>query len=197
MSAAAPVICLASASPRRSLLLTQIGVTHLVVPAHIDERERPRESPQDYVRRMADEKARRLWADSAARQGLPVLAADTTVVLDEHSLGKPRDRAASLAMLEALAGREHRVLSAVALASEQGVAARLSETVVRLRPISAAERVRYWESGEARDKAGAYAIQGRAAIFVTQLRGSYSAVVGLPLYETAQLLQEAGIAFAR
>jgi septum formation protein len=197
VSPADPVICLASASPRRSELLAQLGVPHLVVAAHIDEGEQPREPPEDYVQRMAREKAARVWADEVARRGLPVLAADTSVVLGERILGKPHERAAALAMLEALAGREHRVLSAVALASTQGLSLRLSESTVRLRAISAAERERYWASGEPQDKAGGYAIQGRAAIFVTRLCGSYSGVVGLPLYETAELLREAGIAFAR
>jgi septum formation protein len=196
VSAPQPVICLASASPRRRELLAQIGIVPVVVAAHIDESWHARESPEDYVQRMARAKAAHVWADRAARRDLPVLAADTSVVLGARIFGKPRDRGDALAMLEALSDREHRVLSGVALASAHGLSVRLSESAVRLRAISAAERDSYWASGEPLDKAGAYAVQGRGAIFIAQLRGSYSGVMGLPLYETAQLLREAGIACA-
>lgn len=190
--AAAPVICLASASPRRRELLAQIGVACHVAPADIDERERPNEAPPAYVLRMAREKAARVWADPTARRGLPVLAADTSVVLGERILGKPRDRDEGLAMLAALSDRTHQVLSAVVLVTAAGAAERLSTSEVRMRATTAAEREAYWRTGEPRDKAGGYAIQGLAAAFIADLRGSFSGVMGLPLYETTELLAAAG-----
>ena len=187
-----PVICLASNSPRRRALLAQIGVPHTVVAAHVDETLLPDESPADYVARLA-----RLKAATVRRRGeaLPVLAADTTVVLDGAVYGKPADRAQGLAMLAALAGRTHQVLTAVALATEGGIALRVNCSTVRFRDIERAEREAYWETGEPRDKAGGYAIQGYGAVFVAALSGSYSAVMGLPLCETAELLREAGIPY--
>jgi septum formation protein len=122
-----------------------------------------------------------------------VLAADTAVVLGDAVFGKPRDRAEGVGMLARLAGRSHRVLTAVALAHAAGVAFRLSASEVRMRAISEAECAAYWDSGEPHDKAGGYAIQGRGAVFVEHLSGSYSGVVGLPLFETAQLLHAAGV----
>jgi septum formation protein len=185
-----PLLCLASASPRRRELLAQLGVAYLAQPADIDETLAPGEAPRDYVLRMARTKA--LAVRSRGAQ-LPVLAADTAVVLDETIFGKPCDRADGVAMLARLAGRTHRVLTAVALVQAAGVALRLSTSEVRMRAMSEAERAAYWDSGEPRDKAGGYAIQGRGAVFVEHLTGSYSGVVGLPLYETAQLLEAAGV----
>jgi septum formation protein len=190
MSPPKPVLCLASGSPRRRELLTQIGVPHTVCGADIDEAVLPAESPRDYVVRLAREKALAVWKQ---RQRLPVLAADTTVVLDGVVFGKPRDRADALAMLARLGGRAHEVLTAVALADAHGIRQRLSASIVRMRALSEAERECYWSSGEPRDKAGSYAIQGLGAMFIESLTGSYSGVMGLPLFETAQLLQEAGI----
>lgn len=185
-------LCLASASPRRRELLEQIGVPYVVRAADIDETEVAGESPRDYVLRIARAKALAVWnADSS----LPVLAADTTVVLDGQIFGKPRDRAHALEMLEALSGRSHEVFTAVALATATGVDTRLSTSIVRFRATTAAEREAYWESGEPRDKAGAYAIQGLGAVFIESLTGSYSGVMGLPLFETAELLRAAGIAY--
>ncbi len=191
-AAADPVICLASMSPRRRELLAQIGVPHTVVAAHVDETLLPDESPPDYVARLA-----RLKAATVRRRGeaLPVLAADTTVVLDGAVYGKPADRAEGLAMLAALAGRAHQVLTAVALATAAGVALRVNCSTVHFRDIGREEREAYWQTGEPRDKAGGYAIQGYGGVFVTALSGSYSAVMGLPLCETAQLLREAGIRY--
>ena len=185
-----PVICLASMSPRRRELLTQIGVPHTVVAAHVDESLLPAEAPADYVARLA-----RLKATTVRERGevLPVLAADTTVVLEGSIYGKPVDRAEGLAMLAALAGRTHQVLTAVALATERGVALRVNCSSVRFRYIERAEIESYWETGEPCDKAGGYAIQGYGAVFVSALSGSYSAVMGLPLFETAELLRDAGI----
>jgi septum formation protein len=192
MSAApAPPLCLASASPRRRALLRQIGVPHLVHPADIDEAVLPGESPAAYVQRMARAKA---VAVQAQRPQLAVLAADTTVVVDGEICGKPHDEAASVAMLQRLSGRSHQVLTAVALAAAGTVALRLSVSEVRFRTLSVAECRTYWESGEPRDKAGGYAVQGLGAVFVEALNGSYSGVMGLPLFETAQLLGCAGIA---
>ncbi len=190
MAPDAPPICLASASPRRHELLDQIGVAHVLGAAGIDEAARAGERAADYVVRLACAKARAVFGRSAA---LPVLAADTTVVIDEVICGKPQDRADGIAMLTRLSGRTHQVLTAVALATSAGVASRLSESEVRLRPLTAAECCAYWDSGEPHDKAGGYAIQGRGALFIEHLSGSYSGVMGLPLYETAQLLRAAGI----
>lgn len=189
-----PLLYLASASPRRSALLRQIGVAHAVLVAPIDEGERPGEVPEVYVERLALEKAR---ATARLAQGptLPVLAADTTVVLDGALLGKPRDRADALGMLARLSGRTHRVLTAVALIARGIERVRTSASEVRFREIDAPERAAYWETGEPRDKAGAYAIQGYGAVFVADLRGSYSGVMGLPLHETAELLRGAHIPY--
>lgn len=189
-AAADPVICLASMSPRRRELLAQIGVPHTVVAAHVDESLLPGEAPTDYVARLA-----RLKATTVRQRGeaLPVLAADTTVVLEGLIYGKPDGRADGIAMLESLAGRTHQVLTAVALATGQGVALRVNCSSVRFRNIERAQIEAYWETGEPRDKAGSYAIQGYGAVFVAALTGSYSGVMGLPLFETAELLCDAGI----
>lgn len=184
---------LASASPRRRELLTQIGVPFKLLPVTLDETPLAAESPEAYVQRLAREKAlagREVAGDDSAG----VLGADTTVVVDERILGKPADRAEGLLMLETLSGREHRVLTAVALATRDACEVRLVISWVRFRRIDRAEAEAYWASGEPCDKAGGYAIQGWGAVFVAEMRGSYSAVVGLPLCETAQLLDEAGIA---
>jgi septum formation protein len=189
-----PRLCLASASPRRRELLAQLGIAHVVAPADIDERRRDGEAAADYVLRMAQEKAARVAADPARSLGLPVLGADTSVVVQGRVLGKPADAAESREMLALLSDRTHEVLSAVTLHGPQGVASRLARTEVRFRRIEAEEAQAYWASGEPRDKAGGYAIQGRAAAFVAALSGSYSGVVGLPLFETASLLAGAGLA---
>jgi len=192
-AAVTPLLCLASASPRRRELLAQIGVVHVVAEAAIDESVQPAEHPADYVLRMARSKALAVRGRSA---GLPVLAADTTVVIDDAICGKPRDEAEGVAMLERLSGRAHQVLTAVALAAADSVALRLSASEVRFRPLARAECVAYWRSGEPRDKAGGYAVQGYAAVFIERLSGSYSGVMGLPLFETAQLLAAAGLSLA-
>jgi nucleoside triphosphate pyrophosphatase len=188
--AMAPLLCLASTSPRRRELLAQIGVPHSVSAAHIDEAVLPGEGAADYVVRMACAKA---GAVHGRGGGLPVLAADTTVVIDGLICGKPADEAQAVAMLQRLSGRSHQVLTAVALAADAGVAFRLSASEVRFRRLSRAECAAYWRTGEPRDKAGGYAVQGRAAVFIEHLSGSYSGVMGLPLFETAQLLAAAGI----
>lgn len=185
-----PLLCLASQSPRRRELLAQIGVAHLSGAADIDETVLPGERAEDYVLRLACAKASAVLARGAR---LPVLAADTAVVVDGIICGKPRDRADGLAMLARLSGRTHRVLTAVALARPAGVTSRLSVSEVRLRPLTPAECAAYWDTGEPLDKAGGYAIQGRGGLFIEHLAGSYSGVMGLPLFETAELLRAAGI----
>ena len=183
---------LASASPRRSLLLAQIGVSHRVVPADIDERRHAAEPIEDCVRRLAQQKAQQV-SQRLCDPGLPVLGADTAVVIDGEMLGKPRDRDDALAMLARLSGREHAVISAVALLGRGSMSSRISHSAVRFRTLSPAECAAYWASGEPRDKAGAYAIQGLGAVFVQALQGSYSGVMGLPLFETAALLTAAAV----
>ena len=183
---------LASGSPRRRELLTQIGVPFIVISAPIDESPLPSESAPAYVERLARAKA----AAGLARVDGPavVLGADTAVVLDGRILGKPENREDALAMLADLSGREHQVLTAVALDDGQRVHSFCVTSTVRFRAISTDEAQRYWASGEPADKAGGYAVQGLGAVFVTGLSGSYSAVVGLPLCETADLLGQFGIA---
>lgn len=184
---------LASASPRRRELLAQIGVPFVTLIASIDETALPGEPAERYVERLAREKALAGLATLNVPAGAVVLGADTAVVLDGRILGKPADRAECLATLAALSGREHQVLTAVALASAQRTESRVVASRVRFRPLRAGEAEAYWATGEPCDKAGSYGIQGLAAVFVSQLEGSYSAVVGLPLCETAQLLGEFGI----
>ncbi|WP_312521764.1 Maf family protein [Stutzerimonas nitrititolerans] len=184
---------LASASPRRRELLTQIGVPFELLSITLDETPLPAERPEAYVQRLAREKALAGWA-AVGDDSVAVLGADTTVVIDERILGKPADRAEGLLMLESLSDREHHVLTAVALATRDACEVRLVTSRVRFRRIERAEAEAYWASGEPCDKAGGYAIQGWGAVFVAELRGSYSAVVGLPLCETAQLLDQAEIA---
>lgn len=189
-----PVVCLASVSPRRRELLTQIGVPHKVMAAHIDETAYPGEIPRDYVMRMARQKA---LAVLDRGEALPVLAADTTVVLDEIIYGKPRNRDEGVAMLQRLSDRTHEVMTAVAVAERRGVALRLNVSSVRFRKLTLEECNAYWETGEPHDKAGGYAVQGAAAVFIESLSGSYSGVMGLPLFETAELLRAAGVTYWR
>ncbi len=183
-------ITLASASPRRSQLLEQIGVRHLVRATDIDEALGPGEPVEAYVARLARGKAEAAWALDSRR---PVLAADTAVALGTELFGKPEDLTDGVRMLSALAGRTHRVLTAVAVQSVAGLREALSVSEVTFRALSDAECRRYWASGEPRGKAGGYAIQGLAATFITRIAGSYSGVMGLPLAETAVLLAAAGV----
>jgi septum formation protein len=194
MCEVAPVLLLASTSPRRRELLLQLGVAHIARGADLDEARQIAETPHDYVARIASAKASAL---RNAHRSLPVLGADTVVVLDGIIYGKPRDRDDALAMLARLSGREHQVLTAVALADARGVALAVNVSAVRFRALSVAECRDYWDSGEPLDKAGGYAIQGFAAAFIESLRGSYSAVMGLPLFETAALLRGAGVPYGR
>lgn len=184
-------LCLASASPRRRELLASIGVETDVRPVAIDETPRPGEAPRDYVLRLAREKA---LAGGESAGGLPVLGADTAVVLEGRILGKPRDREHAAEMLAALAGTTHEVLTAVAVTGPAGLLSACVATRVTLREIAPDEIAAYWATGEPLDKAGGYGIQGYAAVFVSHLEGSHSAVVGLPLYETFDLLVRQGVA---
>jgi septum formation protein len=186
-------IYLASGSPRRRELLQQIGVPFRVVGIAVDEAVHAGETPPGYVARLAAAKADAGWVASRDPNRVPVLAADTAVVLEGKILGKPAHRADAGQMLAQLSGRTHEVLTAVALRTAQGLRTLISRSEVTFRDIAASEAQAYWETGEPGDKAGAYAIQGRAAIFVADLRGSYSGVMGLPLFETAELLCTAGL----
>lgn len=183
-------IILASASPRRSELLTQIGISHTIMVADIDETPLMAETPQAYVERVAAEKSAACWALSDKR--LPVLAADTSVICDGEILGKPEDLQHAVAMLTQLSGRRHQVYSAISLRGTAHWQA-LSVSEVCFRTLSYDEIVAYWHTGESVDKAGGYAIQGLASVFIESITGSFSGVMGLPLYETAQLLSQSGI----
>jgi len=182
-------LILASASPRRCELLAQIGVEFEQQVADIKETPEPGESAETYVRRMALEKARAVQL--AGNFDWQVLGADTVVVVDGIPLGKPQDFTHARQMLEQLSGRMHEVLTAVALAGT-AEAVVVNRSKVWFRELTETELEAYWETGEPRDKAGSYAIQGLAAIFIERLDGSYSGVMGLPLYETARLLQDFG-----
>jgi septum formation protein len=195
-------IYLASQSPRRADLLAQIGVSFRPLLlrddprglAEVDETSTQGEEPLAYVQRICAAKANAAWESACYRQltPLPVLAADTTVVVDGKIIGKPQDRADAARILRILSGRQHQVLSAVALRLHDRSEMRVSNTAVTFTALSD-ERIRhYLASGEADDKAGAYGIQGLAGAFVQRIEGSYSGVVGLPLYETTELLQLLG-----
>ncbi|MCW9013340.1 MAG: Maf-like protein [Gammaproteobacteria bacterium] len=186
-----PQIILASASPRRRELLDQIGVRYAVLPVDIDESVRPGESPEAFVERLALEKARAGF--ERQKTALPSLGSDTIVLLDNDILGKPASAQDGQRMLSSLSGQMHEVLTAVALVNSELSDYRLSRSKVYFRPMDEAEIRAYWDTGEPCDKAGAYGIQGLAAQFIQRLDGSYSGVMGLPLFETAELLKKFGI----
>lgn len=196
-------IYLASRSPRRRELLRQIGVKFNLLlmretlgrPVDIDEQPLTDETPADYIHRIVRSKANEGWRRVMQRRLplLPVLVADTIVTLDGCILGKPRDIEHAKEMLTALSGRSHQVLTAIGVGVKDTVQVRLSTTTVRFREISEREIRNYLASNNILDKAGAYAVQGMAAAFIVEISGSYSGVMGLPLYETAQLLEEIGI----
>ncbi len=191
-------VVLASASPRRRELLEQIGVRYEIADHTVDEDALAGEAPIALVQRLALEKAlsvlsSRSHQSTARHQPWPVLGADTIVVCDDHILGKPLDKADALRMWHLLSGREHRVYSAVALCDSQRREVRMSTTTVTFRQLSEQDCERYWASGEPQGKAGGYAIQGLGALFVSSMTGSYTGVVGLPLYETAELLAIFGV----
>lgn len=185
---------LASASPRRRELLQQLGIVFEAIPSNLLEAQATGESPADYVLRVARDKARHV-AQLITDRGLPVypvLGADTEVVLDGEILGKPRDRTHGLALLRRLSGCSHEVLSAICVVHRDTELTALSTSRVTFSRLTESEIAQYWETGEPADKAGAYAIQGRAAAYVTHLEGSYSGVMGLPLHELSGILKKIG-----
>lgn len=192
-------LILASQSPRRHELLASLGVEFSVLVADIDETPVAGETPTECVARLARGKAEAVWQRLASERRVRaphnpvVLGADTIVVIDNQILGKPRDRAEAAQMLSQLSGRKHQVLTAVAVRDENRKACVIQTSVVSFAKLSGREIQRYIATGEPDDKAGSYAIQGQAAAFVVSLNGSYSGVVGLPLYETRQLLLDFGI----
>lgn len=186
-----PSLVLASASPRRADLLRQIGVPFSTCAVDIDETPLPDELPQDYVSRLALAKAQACLQQ--LEQPAVVLGSDTTVVCDGHILGKPENEHQAQVMLRRLSASVHQVMTAVAVVAVEQAQVETVITEVRFRSISDDEIHRYWLTGEPCDKAGSYGIQGLGAVFVEQIKGSYSAVVGLPLLETAKLLEEMGI----
>lgn len=199
---AAPFVYLASKSPRRRALLTQIGVEHEILvlggageAGAVDETPQSGEAPPAYVRRVARTKAQAGWNRVCDERlpAHPLLSADTTVAVDGRILGKPASAGAAADMLVALSGRTHQVFTAVAMAWGSTIEIALSESHVSMRTLSETEIARYVSTGEPTGKAGAYAIQGRAAIFIERIEGSYSGVMGLPLFETATLLSGAGL----
>ncbi len=183
------MIILASQSPRRAELLSQMGVAFRTAPADIDERVLPGESPTDYVQRIATAKAQ---AVHALHADMPVIGSDTAVVVDAQILGKPGGRDDAVRMLLALSGRSHQVMTGVAICHEN-IDYRLSVSSVTFRTISQREAFAYWDTGEPADKAGGYAVQGLAAAFIERIEGSYSGIMGLPLFETMQLLNSVGV----
>jgi len=183
-------IILASASPRRKELLDQIKVTYEVHPVDLDESPLPNEAPLDYVKRVAAEKSAACVAQ--LKTETPVLAADTAVILGGVIMGKPKDQADAMAMLARLSGKTHQVYSAISLRGREHSQA-VSITEVTFKCLTEREMLDYWHSGEPIDKAGSYAIQGMGGSFVESIKGSFSGVVGLPLFETAELLSKQGI----
>lgn len=186
-----PQLILASGSPRRRELLDQIGIRYHVAAADIDETPFPNEPPETLALRLAKEKVQAVW--QASDKSLPVLGADTHGVLDGEWLMKPENEADARAMLLRMSGRSHAIYSAVVICSQAGCVSAVSCSHVWFRQLDEAEIAAYWATGEPCDKAGAYAIQGLGAIFVERLEGSYSGVMGLPLFETANLLKQIGL----
>ena len=186
------MIYLASASPRRRELLQQLAIEFEVLPSNILEVRQSGESPADYVQRVARDKAQ-FVAKRVKDRNLPVhpvLGADTEVVLDGEIFGKPRDREHALEILRRLSARTHEVLSAVCVLHQEKEYVALNSSRVTFAPLTATDIERYWDTGEPLDKAGAYAIQGKAAAFITRIEGSYSGIMGLPLYELADILKK-------
>jgi len=182
------MIYLASQSPRRRELLEQINVSFQLVAVAIDETPLSNESPEDFVIRMALEKARAAWRRDMQK---PLLSADTIVIIDGQIIGKPKNKDDFLNIMQSLSARTHQVMTAVAMTSADKAADyRLNVSEVSFRDISSLEAERYWRSREPQDKAGGYAVQGLGALFIREIRGSYSGIMGLPLFETAELLAE-------
>ena len=200
-----PDLYLASQSPRRALLLEQLSVDFIVLAVDIDESQTTLEPPNDYVLRMATRKAQQgfrcLDESNAQAAYATVLAADTAVVFNRQILGKPRNASNAKQMLSMLSGHSHEVLTAICFAQRQcdgGLRqeSRISKTNVTFRPITEQEIEWYWQTGEPKDKAGGYGIQGKAAMFISHISGSYSGVMGLPLFETSELMTRFGFALS-
>ena len=189
----AVTLYLASSSPRRRAILEQLGITHSVLPQDIDEQRLPGEAPGDFVCRLAIAKAEAALASLKENEEVACLGSDTTVVCNGEIFEKPVDEADALRILTALSGQTHQVMTAVALATRETTQFRQSVSEVTFRELSEAEIRTYWSSGEPADKAGAYGIQGLGAVFVREIKGSYSSIMGLPVMETLLLLKEVGI----
>ncbi|MBX9586277.1 MAG: Maf family nucleotide pyrophosphatase [Gammaproteobacteria bacterium] len=188
MIAQLPAIYLGSASPRRQELLRKIGVDFIVVEPNVVEEKLTDENPSEMVERLAILKAENVLQKINQQPPRPVLSADTIVVIDDKVLGKPKNEEDALLMLSLLSNRTHEVLTAVALIDPHQVAIRLSKSEVTFSTITPEQAKKYWVTGEPQDKAGAYAIQGMASIFIKNINGSYSGIMGMPLYETYSLL---------
>lgn len=179
---------LASQSPRRAELLTQLGITFTILELNVPEIHQTHETPKAFVLRLSKEKAYGGWMSPQRIQNIPVLGADTIVVIEDLIMGKPFDRSDGYKMLKRLSGCTHQVLSAVTLVKGKQIASCLSISRVTFRVLTDAEIKTYWESGEPWGKAGAYAIQGKAASFISRIEGSYTGIMGLPLFETSEIL---------
>lgn len=187
-----PQLYLASSSPRRQEILQQMGITFSVVPQNIEEQYLPDESPQNYVLRLAVEKSKD-GLKGQIKQNIPVLGADTIVVLDGKVLEKPDNREHGIEMLLSLSGHTHQVMTAVALGNDNKIESAISVSEVLFSSLSRKICENYWQTGEPADKAGSYAVQGQGALFIKNINGSYTGVMGLPIYETGLLLNQFGI----
>ncbi len=187
-----PTVYLASGSPRRSELLLQMGVTFDILRLDVDETQYLNESPEDYVRRVAIAKAQAGWQRVKSGTKRPVIGADTSVIVEQTVLGKPKNEQQARSMLQRLSARQHQVLTAVAIVYDDHVLYRLSQSSVTFSTLTPAEITWYLSTGEGEDKAGSYAIQGLAAMFIQEIQGSYSGIMGLPIRETRELLMEIG-----
>ena len=185
-----PSIYLASSSPRRQELLVQIGIEFTVVGHGVDERRLADEPAEKMVERLAIEKAQDVLRNIGNLPLRPVLGADTVVVIGEEILGKPLDQADALRMLALLSGETHRVISGVAIVNGNTLSSRVSISQVTFSELTLEQALKYWQTGEPADKAGAYGVQGMAGIFIKHIEGSYSGIMGLPLYETYSLLHD-------
>jgi len=186
-------IYLASQSPRRRELLAQVGLECEIITIDVPEIPEMNETPEMFVKRMALTKARAGWHNEQRQRDFPVLGADTIVTIDQQILGKPRDKKEGIQMLSQLAGKTHQVFSAVAVVKAEQEMFAVSKSSVTFSALTLETIKAYWETGESCDKAGGYAVQGKAAVFIKEIIGSYSGIMGLPLFETAQLLKQFGI----
>ncbi len=186
-------IYLASKSPRRQELLQQIGIDFEVVTADIEETARENELAADFVLRMAQEKAQAGYQSIKIDARLPTLGADTVVVVDGEIFGKPLNQEDSFRMLSVLSGRTHEVYTSIAVVTAEGIISDTSKTIVTFKDLAETEIRSYIATGESSDKAGSYAVQGLAAVFISHINGSYYGVMGLPIFETAELLKQVDV----